>query len=68
MKITNSVNSQFKLIELKKKYYLIDVDSNFLVFVLPILVWFFPLRAFNIDKELFNRLKETKIKKITMWF
>lgn len=63
MKITNSVKSQFKLIEVKKKYYLIDVDSNFGVFFLPVLVWFFPLKAFKIDKELFNRLKESKPKK-----
>jgi len=63
MKTINSLNSQFKLLQVDSRYYLVDVDSNFLVFFLPILVWFFPLKAFKIDKELFNRLKESKPKK-----
>lgn len=63
MKTINSINSQFKLLKVDSRYYLVDVDSNFWVFILPILVWFFPLRAFEIDKKLFTRLKESKPKK-----
>lgn len=64
MKIIDSMNAQFKLLELNGNYYLIDVDSNFLAFIFPMLIWRIPLKATRIDKALFNILREKKIKKI----
>ncbi|MEI5991700.1 hypothetical protein A5881_003237 [Enterococcus termitis] len=56
MKVYESTNKRYKLAELDTDYYLIDMDSNIFAYFLPTLVWFFPFRAVEIDKETFNKL------------
>ncbi len=63
MKLNDSINSQFKLLSLKNKYYFVDIDSNVLAYFIPMLLWLLPLKATKIDKNTFDVLKNKRSRK-----
>ncbi|EOI02730.1 tandem five-TM protein [Enterococcus moraviensis ATCC BAA-383] len=56
MKVYKSISNRYKLAELDKKYYLIDIDGNFFAWFFPTLVWLFPLKATEVNKKTFDSL------------
>lgn len=60
MKIYESTNKRYKLVELNKKCYLLDVDSKKISWFLPMFVWLLPFNAIEIDKGVFEKLLTNK--------
>lgn len=56
MKVHESTNKRYKLVEMNAKYYLLDLDSHKFCWFLPMLVWLFPFKAIEIDKVRFDEL------------
>lgn len=60
MKIYESTNKRYKLVELNEKCYLLDVDSKKISWFLPMFVWLLPFKAIEIDKGVFEKLLTNK--------
>ena len=60
MKIYESTNKRYKLVELNEKCYLLDVDSKKISWFLPMFVWQLPFKAIEIDKGVFEKLLTNK--------
>lgn len=60
MKIYESTNKRYKLVELNEKCYLLDVDSKKMSWFLPMFVWLLPFKAIEIDKGVFEKLLTNK--------
>lgn len=57
MRVDNSKISRYKLAILNEKRYLIDMDTNKLIWFFPMIVWLNKLQAVEITKEQYNLLK-----------
>ncbi|MBP2099828.1 DUF443 family protein [Enterococcus rivorum] len=57
MRIDNSKISRYKLVLLNKKRYLIDMDTNKLIWFFPMFVWQYKLKALEITEEQYSELK-----------
>jgi uncharacterized membrane protein (TIGR01218 family) len=62
MLVENTHIKRFKLITLEKRYYLADLDSNRIVWLLPFLSWLLPIKAVKITNEQYSKLKSTEKK------
>lgn len=70
MKIDDTVVARYKLVTLNNKdQYLIDLDTNKLTWLFPMLTWYSKNRAFRVDSVQYKKLKvEKKVKTGTsMW-
>lgn len=57
MRVYNSKISRYKVVILNGKRYLIDMDTNKLIWFFPMITWLSKLQAVEITKDQYNHLK-----------
>lgn len=71
MIIINKVDTKYmryKLIERDGSWFVVDVFSNFLIYVLPVFRWVIPFKAYEINLEQLNVINTNTKKKLTnLW-
>ncbi|MGX7129486.1 DUF443 family protein [Enterococcus wangshanyuanii] len=68
MVVINKVDTKYlryKLIERNNRWYVVDVFSNFLIYVLPAFRWVIPFKAYRINLEQLSMMKSSSKKKVT---